>query len=557
MQQNKEFSANQRNKWLGDLAHKEYDLIVIGGGITGAGILLDAASRGLKTLLVEKSDFGFGTSSRSTKLIHGGLRYLKQFDFKLVRNVGKERKIAYQNASYLIHPEKMLLPIIEKGSLSKTGASIGLWLYEFLAGVGAKDRRRMLNTSETLKQEPLLEKQIIKGGALYSEYRTDDARLVIEIIKTALDFGAEAINYAPVTEIQYDADAKIKGLKIEEKFSGKIYEIKAKYVVNASGPWVDDIRGLDSSISKKQLKLSKGVHIVFPFYKLPISQSIYFDTPDGRMIFAIPRNGCTYVGTTDTFYEGNKEDVYANLSDVNYLLNAIQNVFPNQKLGVADVVSSWAGLRPLIYEEGKSATELSRKDEVFISNSGLVSIAGGKLTGYRLMAKKVVDLLMKKHFTKSEVLIPKCYTHKIKLVGYLDISLETLQDYIERQTGEAKQVLANYELVNRWVHSYGKATEKIIEIAYDIWPKINLKEKHLTCFYAEIIYVTSFEMVILPDDYWIRRSGTLYFNAENLPKLMKDLEGFLLDALHIDDQDVIKDLNIRMKDIIKKTTQFK
>lgn len=557
MQQNKEFSANQRNQWLGDLAHKEYDLVVIGGGITGAGILLDAASRGIKTLLVEKSDFGFGTSSRSTKLIHGGLRYLKQFDFKLVRNVGKERKIAYQNASYLIHPEKMLLPIIEKGSLSKTGASIGLWLYEFLAGVGAKDRRRMLNILETLKHEPLLEKQIIKGGALYSEYRTDDARLVIEIIKTALNFGAEAINYAAVTEIQYDTDAKIKGLKIEEKFSGKTYEVKSKYIVNASGPWVDDIRGLDSSISKKQLKLSKGVHIVFPFQKLPISQSIYFDTPDGRMIFAIPRNGCTYVGTTDTFYEGSKEEVYASLADVDYLLKAIQYVFPNQKLGVRDVVSSWAGLRPLIFEEGKSATELSRKDEVFISNSGLISIAGGKLTGYRLMAKKVVDLLMKKHFSTSAALIPNCYTHKIKLVGYFDTSLETLHDYIERQTGEAKQVLANYELVNRWVHSYGKATEKIIEIAYDIWPNINLKEKHLTCLYAEIIYVTSFEMVILPEDFWIRRSGTLYFNAENLPKLMKDLEGFLLNELHIDDPDVINDLNIRMTDIIKKTTIFK
>ena len=360
---NIKFSNQNRTKTIAKLAKEKFDLVVIGGGITGGGIALDAASRGLKVALVEKNDFASGTSSKSTKLIHGGLRYLKQFDFWLVKEVGSERAIVHKLAPHLVLPEKMLLPLIENGSYGKWLTSIGLKVYDILAQVTGDDKRKMLEKKEALKLEPLLPKKILKGAGYYAEYRTDDARLTIENIKTSLQFGAQALNYAAVEDFEY-TNEKISGVKVKDGISGADFTIKTKHVISAAGPWVDELRTVNNSKKGKRLHLTKGVHLVFPKEKLPVKQSVYFDIPDGRMMFAIPRGKVTYVGTTDTNFNLDKDRVRTDLADAIYLLSAVNNMFPKINLEMEDIVSSWAGLRPLIHEEGKSASELSRKDEL-------------------------------------------------------------------------------------------------------------------------------------------------------------------------------------------------
>jgi glycerol-3-phosphate dehydrogenase len=376
------FSHNDRNSIKARLKNDVYDLIVIGGGITGAGIALDAASRGLRTALLEKNDFAFGTSSRSTKLIHGGLRYLKQLEFGLVKEVGSERAIVHRIAPHLVIPEKMLLPLSEKRGMGYWLTSIGLMIYDYLANVRREDKRRMLTKPQTLRFEPLLRKDDIKGGAIYAEYRTDDARLTIEIIKAAYAHGADTCSYAAVTDFVYEG-GKVAGVHVLDQADGASFQVRGTVCVSAAGPWVDTLREINKSKSAKRLHLTKGVHIVVPREKLPVQQSIYFDVDDGRMIFAIPRGRTTYIGTTDTNYKGPLDAVFTDPEDATYLVKAVNATFPSVHLKTDDIESSWAGLRPLIHEEGKSASQLSRKDEIFESDTGLISIAGGKLTGYR------------------------------------------------------------------------------------------------------------------------------------------------------------------------------
>jgi len=389
-------------------------LLIIGGGITGAGIALDAASRGLRTALIEKEDFASGTSSRSTKLIHGGLRYLKQLEFALVKEVGSERAIVHKLAPHLVVPEKMLLPLYEKRGLGYWLTSIGLKIYDWLAGVKPEDQRKMLTRPQTLKYEPLLKADDVKGGAIYAEYRTDDARLTIEITKLAITKGACIANYIMATDFIYENE-KIVGVKATDLISKSELTINAKTVVNATGPWVDELRSTNKSKEGKELHLTKGVHIVVPYHRLPVRQAIYFDVPDGRMIFAIPRGRITYIGTTDTDYRGDKDHVVTSREDAQYLLHAVNETFPDALLTFADIESSWAGLRPLIHEEGKSASELSRKDEIFESPTGLISIAGGKLTGYRKMAERVVDKVIDRDFSDRD--LSECKTHELIFPG--------------------------------------------------------------------------------------------------------------------------------------------
>ncbi|GAB5474674.1 MAG: glycerol-3-phosphate dehydrogenase [Maribacter sp.] len=515
------FSNQDRKKTIAKLAKEDYDLVVIGGGITGGGIALDAASRGLKVALVEKNDFASGTSSKSTKLIHGGLRYLKQFDFWLVKEVGSERAIVHKLAPHLVLPEKMLLPLIENGSYGKWLTSIGLKVYDILAQVTGDDKRKMLEKKEALKLEPLLPKKILKGAGYYAEYRTDDARLTIENIKTSLRFGAEALNYASVEDFEY-TDEKISGVKVKDMLSGKDFTIKTKYVISAAGPWVDELRTVNNSKKGKRLHLTKGVHLVFPKEKLPVKQSVYFDIPDGRMMFAIPRGKVTYVGTTDTNFNLDKDHVRTDLADAIYLLSAVNNMFPKINLEMEDIISSWAGLRPLIHEEGKSASELSRKDEIFTSDTGLISIAGGKLTGYRKMAERVVDRIAKKMEEEHEKKLKECHTDEIPLAGNVDFKkVKHVKKYITAVYERIKT--EGFTEHDAWflVTNYGKQTELIL----DTYATLTDTDNYLRLAKAELKFGIDYEMVQNPMDFFIRRTGRLYFDIDGLRSLMEPILG--------------------------------
>lgn len=510
---NIDFSNVNRREALQNIDRDLYDLVVIGGGITGAGIALDASSRGMKVLLLEKGDFASGTSSKSTKLIHGGLRYLKQFDFWLVKEVGSERAIVHKLAPHLVIPEKMLLPLIEGGSYGKWLTSIGLKVYDILAQVSGDDKRQMLEKKEAMKLEPLLPKKILNGAGYYAEYRTDDARLTLENLKTSLQFGTRIFNYTKVTDFLYD-DEKVAGVKFTDEVFGDEYKISSKYVINAAGPWVDELRSVNQSKKGKRLHLTKGVHLVFPKEKLPVKQSVYFDIPDGRMMFAIPRGKVTYIGTTDTNYNSDKDHVTTELADAIYLISAVNHMFPDIQLELDDIISSWAGLRPLIHEEGKSASELSRKDEIFTSDSGLVSIAGGKLTGYRKMAERTVNRISQKMEEDYGVELKACTTDKIPLCGNDFKKFKHVKKYIaELQERLQRDGFTKYEA---WylVTTYGKQAETILEL----YVKIKGNDPQENMIRAEAQFAIAQEMALNPLDFFIRRTGRLYFDIDSVRK---------------------------------------
>jgi glycerol-3-phosphate dehydrogenase len=507
-----QFSILDRPTTVDRLQSEHFDLLIIGGGITGAGIALDAASRGLKTALVEKNDFAFGTSSRSTKLIHGGLRYLKQLEFGLVKEVGSERAIVHKLAPHLVVPEKMLLPLSEKKGMGYWLTSVGLKIYDWLAGVKAEDQRKMLTKPQTLRYEPLLKKDDVKGGALYAEYRTDDARLTIEIIKSAAKHGAVLLSYAKVSDFLYQNNA-IEGVKVYDQLSEKEFGIRSTTIVNAAGPWVDELRDINKSKEGKWLKLTKGVHVVLPHSRLPVKQAIYFNVDDGRMIFAIPRGRTTYVGTTDTFYEGDKDNVFTTREDAVYIVDAVNSNFPSAKLTVQDIESSWAGLRPLIYEEGKSASELSRKDEIFESPSGLISIAGGKLTGYRKMAERVVNLVIKKYFVNKS--LKPCRTHTLTLTEKTFASVKEVSKFIKEVEERLKPSVFSSHVPRYLVENYGEQTRVILD---DFDHRQISEEADVALLKAELNFCLRYEMVCTPLDFFIRRTGLINFDIHRVMK---------------------------------------
>jgi len=509
------FSILNRDVHIQKLQSEKFDLAIIGGGVTGAGIALDAASRGLNVCLVEKNDFASGTSNKSTKLIHGGLRYLKQFEIGLVRESGTERAIVHKLAPHLVIPEKMLLPLVEGGTYGKMMTSIGLQVYDFLADVKGDDKRKMLDKAETLTKEPLLNKEVVLGGGLYAEYRTDDARLTIEILKKAVSYGATIVNYCEMQSFDYDEKSKIKNLNCIDYNTGNTFKIESKSYVSAAGPWVDKLRTKDSSMNHKYLHLTKGVHIVLPHEKLPVKQPIYFDVPDGRMIFAIPRGRVTYVGTTDTNYSGNLDRVVATKEDAEYILNGIHNTFPEVKLSISDIESNWAGLRPLIHEEDKDPSELSRKDELFISESGLISIAGGKLTGYRRMAGRVIETVLKTLKKKQRKEFKNSDTSKIALVSPSLVNSKKVRAYQQELEVKLKEIGVSSSY-HAWYFctTYGAQAEIILEKSNSF----DNKDVFERLIRAELYYGIYHEMTNNMTDFFVRRTGRLYFDVPSVLK---------------------------------------
>lgn len=505
------FGATQRHQLLQQAGHETFDLLVIGGGITGAGIALDAASRGLNVILVEKRDFAWGTSSRSTKLIHGGLRYLKQLEFGLVHEVGVERAIVHHNARHVVLSERMLLPIVEGGSLGRRLSSIGLWIYDRLAGVEKKERRRMLSVADTLASEPLLRQEGLQGGGLYYEYRTDDARLTIEVLKTAVSYGAVCLNYAEVSDFIYDGEERVRGVHLQDTLTGQSLEVQARCIVNAAGPWVDELRAKDKEgVQHKRLHLTKGVHIVVPFSRLPLRQSAYFDVlKDKRMVFAIPRFGVTYIGTTDTTYGDSINQPIATEADVHYILAAANAMFPSAQLTDADVVSTWAGLRPLIHQDGKSPSELSRKDEIFESRTGLLSIAGGKLTGYRRMAERITDVVSKRLHQKTT-----CRTKELQLLGGQFQSNEAFQAFIQEYSQQYPEL--DSAAIPSLAYKYGSQLVLILQRYQS--QRAYAKDAEECLQAAELWYGVEFEMVQNLCDYLVRRTGRLYFDRPSIER---------------------------------------
>ena len=363
------------------------DVLIIGGGIVGCGAARDAAMRGLKVGLVEASDIASGTSSRSSKLVHGGLRYLEQGEFSLVFEAVSERRVLMDIAPHLVTPLGFVFPVYKRSRRGVFTVNLGMWLYDGLSLFRSPKIHRNLSKKEIAKEEPALDNTDLKGAPLYYDCATDDARLTLENALDAQTEGAEIHTWTKMVGFRRDPAGRVSGARVRDMITGIERDVDARVIINATGPWTDTVRGGP----KPLLRTTKGVHIVVDHSRVPVNNAVVcFHPTDGRVLFAIPWADRTYIGTTDTDYVGDPADVAADADDVRYLLDAANVYFPAAQLTTADVLSTWAGLRPLINAEG-SESSVSREHEILVGSDGLITIAGGKLTTYRKMSKEVVD----------------------------------------------------------------------------------------------------------------------------------------------------------------------
>ena len=376
---------------------EEADVVVIGGGITGAGIARDAARRGLSVVLFEQNDIAYGTSSRSSKLIHGGLRYLESYEFSLVFESVSERRVVMDLAPHLVNPLAFLFPVYQGARKSLRMISAGMWLYDGLALFRSPKRHRTLKPVEVAKEEPLLKQEGLQGAPVYYDCSTDDARLTLETVIDAIQNGGVAVSWVRVDALTKNEQGRVSGVVVKNVRDGSLREVKAHTVINATGPWTDEVLAMSGARKGKVLRPTKGIHIVVEREKLPVEHAVVlFHPTDKRVLFALPWGERTYVGTTDTDYDGAPGEEAATLEDVDYLIAAANYYFPTKQISRDDVISTWAGLRPLIAPEpevGEMAeSQVSREHQIMIGEDGLITIAGGKLTTYRKMAKECVDV---------------------------------------------------------------------------------------------------------------------------------------------------------------------
>jgi glycerol-3-phosphate dehydrogenase len=383
-------SSTSRDQHLDALERATYDVVVIGGGISGAGVAHEAAQRGLSVALVEAGDYAAGTSSRSSKLIHGGLRYLLTGDIPTVRKTARERKVIHKLAPHLAVPRWMVLPCRNRARLIQVRAA--LTTYEKLGAVASNELHRKWTRTELEHEEPIVRRDAYPFACAYREYVTDDARLVIANLRAAVRHGAIVANHLPVSALVKDG-ARVTGVVARCAVTKREVTVRGSVVVNAAGPWVEELQRVEDPTVRPVLQLSKGIHVVLPREKLPLQHVWVYDAPDGRNLFAVPRGKVIYLGTTDGHHA--RGDVWPDItsSEIDYLISPLSRVFDVGALGERDVVGAWAGLRALVAEPGKKLSEVSRRDELFVGAGGMISIAGGKLTGYRGVAARVLDLI--------------------------------------------------------------------------------------------------------------------------------------------------------------------
>lgn len=559
------FKSSQRIAAIENLKENDFDVVIIGAGITGAGIALQTAASGLRTAIIDMQDFAEGTSSRSTKLVHGGIRYLKTFDVDVVADTVSERARVQQVAPHIPRPSHMLMPLYDDAEATFTpmSAEIAMEIYDKLAEVPADSPyvHRLLTAEESHDYLPMLDHQGLVGLAIYLDYQNNDARLTIENIKQAVSDGAVAVSHLKATAVTADGDGK--KVSVEDTFTKEIFDIKGKVVINAAGPWHDSITKIADETTKDTIRPTKGVHLVINQDRLPVPNTVYFDSGfhDGRMIFVIPRANKTYFGTTDTDYSGDYLHPKVEQADVDYLLATINSHFPNAHITIDDVQSSWAGLRPLIGGAGdyngnttkktasdeslhelntkldqyfnneidrqevdeqlsdltssgdKSASSVSRGFQIKAEN-GIVNVSGGKLTDYRLMAsetlEKLVDIFADKFSTKVTPIDSTKYPVSGGHFNPNDVDAE-----IEKYAEELEKYEVNEVKAKEIANLYGSNTPEIIEYIKTgvSAPKLSVAETSM------LHYAIDKEFVLRPIDYFLRRTNYLLFKSEDLERL--------------------------------------
>ncbi len=534
-------SDSSRLERMASLSSLHFDIVIIGGGITGAGTAREASLAGLSVALLEAHDFASGTSSRSTKLFHGGLRYLEQAEFLLVREGGREREGMQRLAPHLVHPLPFLLPIYKTMKYGRFAMGTAVWLYDRLAQVDPDEQRVVLTRDEVLAREPGMNPDGLTGGVLYHEYLTDDARLVITVIKAAERLGALTQNYSPVRRVIYE-DGRAVGVEATDRLTGRTFVVRAHVVVNAAGPWIEDIlhqgdEEVNRSLSSRIIH-SRGVHIVVPRARLPLTNALAVQTPDGRLMFTIPRGDKTFVGTTDEAYEGDLYHPGIEERDVEYLLDLVNGIFPDIKVNKTDIQGQWSGVRPLIHESGKATKDVSRKDQVWVLDSKLVTVAGGKLTAWRKMAEDVMETVFTV-FQSLGIPVNAWFRERAKLLspiavlpGGNSIPPKGVQDWAVREAQRLQKFASiEHDDALHLALRYGDEAELVIRHAGEnglrrIVPDVPL-------LLGELSYMLEHESVVHLSDVIVRRTGLAWFGGaqtvlaiETIARQMGDMCGW-------------------------------
>ncbi len=444
---------------LGD----EVDVLVVGGGINGAGIARDAAQRGLSVAVLEMRDLAYGTSSRSSKLVHGGLRYLEQYEFNLVFEAVSERRILMDLAPHLVNPLGFLFPVFEGSKHKLWVINAGMWLYDGLSLFRSPKIHKNLKAKDIAEIEPRLKQDGLIGAPLYYDCSTDDARLTLENAIDATQNGAVIATYAKVEGFIKDEQGRVCGAEVRDTTTGDLKEVRARAIINATGPWTDATLAMSRGEGAPLLRPTKGVHFVVEHDKLPVAHAVVcFHPHDDRVLFAVPWGDRTYVGTTDTDYHEDLLDLAATREDIDYLLDAANAYFPDHQLTPDDVISTWAGLRPLIAPEptGEEVAEsaVSREHQIIVGKDGLITIAGGKLTTYRRMSAEVVDKAVQLLTLTGAVdrkAIKASATDEVPLPGGVDWPDDDDHDAVAAQVAEASGGVLEADIALYLANTYG------------------------------------------------------------------------------------------------------
>lgn len=405
----KTFSPADRTKNIERLKSEEFDLLIIGGGINGAGVARDAAMRGMKVALIECKDFASGTSSRSSKLIHGGIRYLENKEFHLVFEALSERRKLLEMAPHLVHPMKFLIPLYRGGRVGMGLMGLGMWLYDLLSLFEAPEMHRRLNTKEVHDFASAVATENLMGAYTYADAYMDDDRLVFETLRSANEYGMVAANYVVAVAAEMDGEKKVTGIKGYDSKSEKHFSIRAKHVLSTVGPWTDEMGHRFFKDWKDQLRPTKGVHLTFKQERFPLPCAVVM-AAEKRIVFAIPRHEMVIVGTTDTDFKSNPNEVVVTKEDVRYLLGVVDKYFPTLEIREPDIVSCYAGVRPLVKDEAGTEGKTSREHTIMTDEHGVTYIMGGKYTTYRRIAQDAVKEILSHWPIEKRVEWGKCQT---------------------------------------------------------------------------------------------------------------------------------------------------
>jgi glycerol-3-phosphate dehydrogenase len=485
-----------------------FDLLILGGGITGAGVALDAALRGFRVALIDKGDFASGTSSVSSKLVHGGLRYLEHGGFHLVYEALHERRLLLANAPHLVRPLRFVIPFYQGTRLPPWKWRAGLTLYDLLAGRSNLRRSRPLAIRHLRQEFPSLKTAGLRGGAAYFDAQMDDARLCLEVIRTAAQQGARVANYVEAAAFEKQG-GEIAGIRAVDRIGGGDFAIRARQVLNATGPWVDTVCRLASDTTGPRLKPTKGVHLVAPGRGWTAA-FLLLHPADGRVFFVIPWMGKTLVGTTDTLCDDTPDTLLVTSEEVEYLLAGFNHYFapPFEK---RDILGTFAGLRPLIRARSNDPSSLSREFQLFRSASGLLSVAGGKYTTYRRMAQVVTDTITQQLGRRRP-----CRTHAFRLEGAPEGPWEQFERSETTALGQRHGLdeTAARHLVNR----YGRHAADVAAYLTDDPSSAVAIVPGEPDLQVELAYQRDYEMAVYPTDHFLRRTRLGLFRPELLRK---------------------------------------